>query len=320
MQVSPLAPVLEWQGFVIIDGGLSAELERQGHDLNHSLWSARLLAEDPGAILCAHRAFLDAGADCIISSSYQATPQGLLKHGFSTAEARALVLKSWELARVACEEAALARKGPAPIAAASIGPYGAYLADGSEYRGDYGLSVDALVEFHRERFEILAPVAPLLAFETIPCLEEAQAIRTLLAGTPGPGAWVTFSCRDGEHIADGHTIEEAASVFDDLPQVIAVGVNCTSPAHVGSLIRRLRARGGAKAIIVYPNSGEAYCAETKAWSPGSKGQGIASLATTWRADGAQLIGGCCRVAAAELGEIADALRLGPSSEEERRST
>ncbi|MFT6107897.1 MAG: homocysteine S-methyltransferase [Planctomycetota bacterium] len=311
MHQSPLAPTLERQGFVIIDGGLSTELERQGHDLNHSLWSARLLAEDPGAILRAHRAFLDAGANCIISSSYQATPQGLLKHGFSAAEARALMLKSWELARVACEQAAsvgTGRTGPAPTAAASIGPYGAYLADGSEYRGDYGLSVDALVEFHRERFDLLAPVAPLLAFETIPCLEEAEAIRRLLTENPAPCAWVTFSCRDGEHIACGHTIEEAASVFDDLPQVIAVGVNCTEPEHVGSLIRRLRARGGAKEIIVYPNSGEAYCAETKTWSEGSRSQGLASLAPTWHAAGARLIGGCCRVAASELREIADALR------------
>ena len=308
MRLSPLTPILEQQGFVIIDGGLATELERQGHDLNHSLWSARLLADDPDAILRAHRAFLNAGADCIISSSYQATPQGLRQHGFSAAEAKALILKSWELAHAACAEAAPGRTGPAPIAAASIGPYGAYLADGSEYRGDYGLSLDALVEFHRERFELLAPVATLLAFETIPSLDEAEAIRRLLLEAPEVNAWVTFSCRDAERISDGHSIEEAASVFDDLPQVIAVGVNCTDPVYVGALIRRLRARGGNKDVVVYPNSGEPYCAETKTWSPANESQGLASLAPAWLADGARLIGGCCRVAAADLREIIASLR------------
>lgn len=307
MSASPIAHILDCQGYLLLDGGLSTELEQQGHDLQHALWSARLLAEDPGAILRAHRAFLDAGADCIISSSYQATPQGLVKSGRSAKEARALIELSWFLARDACEEAASTRDGPAPLAAASIGPYGAYLADGSEYRGDYGLSVEALVEFHRARFEILGALSPLLAFETIPCLDEAVAIRQLLDDGPEVHAWVSFSCRDGEHIADGHTIEEAASVFDDLPAVVAVGVNCTDPVHMGSLIARLRARTVQKEVIVYPNSGATYCAVSKTWDEASATPGLATLAPGWVAQGARLIGGCCRVSAAELGEIAKAL-------------
>ena len=307
MHASPIAPFLDRQGYLLLDGGLATELELRGHDLRHSLWSARLFGEDPSAILQVHRAFLEAGADCIISSSYQATPQGLVENGCSPEEARALLELSWSLARDACEEAALAREGPAPLAAASIGSYGAYLADGSEYRGGYGISVQELVEFHRPRFEILGALAPLIAFETIPCLEEAEAIRELLEGRPEISAWVSFSCRDGENLVGGHTIEEAACVFDDLSSVVAVGVNCTNPKHVSSLITRLRSRRVGKEIIVYPNSGATYCAESKTWDEGAE-TGLSSLAPGWVAEGARLIGGCCRVSAAEVREIVQALQ------------
>ncbi len=307
MQRNPFTPFLDDQGYVLLDGGLATQLESQGYDLAHSLWSARLLAEDPDAIRRGHRAFVEAGANCIISSSYQATPQGLMENGCSPREARRLIERSWSLAQEVCLEAASEGKGLAPVAAASIGPYGAYLADGSEYRGDYGLTVQDLVEFHQERFDILSVLAPLLAFETIPSVAEAQAIRRLLLGGPRVSAWVSFSCRDGDCIADGHSIEEAVQVFDDVPHVVAVGVNCTDPRHVPSLIARLSARRTAKEIVVYPNSGATYCADSKTWNDeGTKG-GLARQVATWRAEGARLIGGCCRVTAPDLAEIAAAL-------------
>lgn len=295
-----------------IDGGLATELEARGHDLRHPLWSARLLRSDPGAIEAVHRSFLDAGADCVISASYQATPQGLVADGCSPDEARALILESHRIARAACAAHLAARDGaddrPPPVAAASIGPYGAFLADGSEYRGDYGLDVDALVDFHRERFELLAPVAPLLAIETCPSLPEANAFASLLTEHPDAFAWVSFCCVDGERIADGTPIEEAVAPFDALPGVLAVGVNCTAPTHVASLVRRIAARGTGKEIIAYPNSGERFRPGDKGWDPGPEGQSIERLAGTWRALGARIVGGCCRVTAAQLARIDDTLR------------
>jgi homocysteine S-methyltransferase len=304
---SPFAPFFSRRGYALLDGGLATQLESQGHDLAHPLWSARLLAEEPAAIERAHLAFLGAGADCIISSSYQATPQGLVESGCSPREARVLIERSWEIAFDACQQAAKAANGPAPIAAASIGPYGAYLADGSEYRGDYGLTVQELADFHRERFEILSSIAPLIAFETIPCLEEAQSIRLLLRGGPPVQAWVSFSCSDGSLLADGSPIEAAASVFDDVPGVVAVGVNCTAPRNVPSLVRGLRARDSRKEVIVYPNSGATYCGETKAWSDVHAQDGLAHQVTDWLTMGARVIGGCCRVTPAEVQRIATSL-------------
>lgn len=309
MTESPFAPHLAARGHVMLDGGLASQLELEGHDLAHALWSARLLAEDPDAIERAHRAFLEAGADCVISASYQATPQGLRRAGATSAEARALILRSLELAHRARDRfrADGNGRGPAPLVAASIGPYGAYLADGSEYRGDYGLDVSSLVDFHRERFELLAERAELLAIETIPSLHEVEALRVLLDEHPDLPAWVSFSCRDGGHLADGTPVERAAAVLDDVTGVFAVGVNCTAPEHVAALLGRLAAREGHRDLLAYPNSGERYDAATKTWSEAPTGRDVADLAPGWERDGARYIGGCCRVTAPDLARLAAAL-------------
>ena len=311
MTRSPFAPHLASRGHVLLDGGLASQLELEGHDLDHALWSARLLEEDPDAIRRAHRAFLDAGADCVISASYQATPQGLRRAGASATEARALILRSLELAEQARDEC-VAQHGagptsPAPVVAASIGPYGAYLADGSEYRGDYGVGCAALVDFHRERFELLAERAELLAIETIPSLVEVEALRELLLEQPGVAAWMSFSCRDGAHLADGAPIERAADALADLENLVAVGVNCTAPEHVDSLLGRLAERRAGAELLAYPNSGERYEAETKTWSEERSSGDLPDLAAEWRARGARLIGGCCRVTAPDLTRLAAAL-------------
>ncbi len=311
MTQSPFEPHLAARDHVLLDGGLASQLELEGHDLDHALWSARLLADDPDAIERAHRAFLDAGADCVISASYQATPQGLRRAGASAAGARALILRSLELAERARDEF-LAERGagpasPAPVVAASIGPYGAYLADGSEYRGDYGVGLAALVDFHRERFELLAGRADLLAIETIPSVTEVEALRELLLEHPGAAAWVSFACRDGAHLADGAPIERAAEALEDLENLVAVGVNCTAPEHVDSLLGRLAARRSGAELLAYPNSGERYEAETKTWSEEPSRSDLPDLATGWRRRGARLIGGCCRVTAPDLARIAAAL-------------
>jgi homocysteine S-methyltransferase len=265
-------------GVTILDGGLATELEARGHDLSGSLWSARLLRDAPDAILAVHRAYVEAGADCVITASYQATLERL--------QADELRL-SVELARAAKPR----------IVAASVGPYGAARADGSEYTGVYGLDEEELLGWHAPRFEILdRSGADVLACETIPSLAEARALAQLLDRTPG---WFSFSCRDGERIADGTPIADCARHLDAFDGVAAIGVNCTPPRFVESLVTRIRSIT-EKAIVVYPNSGERWDAAGRRWT-GSRDPGeLAEMAVRWRDAGATMIGGCCRTGPAHI--------------------
>lgn len=311
MRTHPISETIEGRGCLMLDGGLAAELEARGHDLDHPLWSARLLLENPLAIEAAHLAFLNAGADCLISASYQATPQGMMELGLSRTEAARLIRFSHRLAMDAWECFADSGGGDdrsvEPLVAASIGPYGAYLADGSEYRGDYGLSPATLVDFHRERFEILSDEADLLAIETIPCVDEAIALRELLIEDGRTAAWVSFTCRDGGHLASGERIRDAAELLADVPAVVAVGVNCTAPRHVSSLVEEIQQACPDKPVLVYPNSGESYRAEDKSWTRESSGAGMENAVQEWVDLRVQGIGGCCRVAAADLKRLHEKL-------------
>lgn len=299
-QATPLESFLETQGFLVLDGGLATELEVRGHDLNDPLWSARLLTANPAAIREVHRAYLDAGADCLITASYQASVPGLVARGFSATEAESIIVRSVTLACEARDDflSSAGNKGAPriqPIVAASIGPYGAFQADGSEYRGDYELSEDELRAFHERRWEILADsAADLFACETIPSLPEARVLQSLLSATPGVRAWMSFSCRDGEHISDGTRLAECAALFEEDEQVVAVGINCTAPRHITSLIGQARLGAPTKPIVVYPNSGEVYDAENRAWTGESDPSGLGEAALEWFRCGATLIGGCCR--------------------------
>jgi homocysteine S-methyltransferase len=294
----PVQPFLRQQGILFVDGGLATELEARGYDLGGGLWSARLLRDDPEAIKKLHRDYLEAGADCIISASYQGTVAGFVRHGLSEEAAEALLRRSVLLARSARDEFwadPANRVGRlCPLVAASIGPYGAYLADGSEYSGDYGLERDELTAFHRERWHILWQSGPdLLACETIPSAMEAQALRRLLRETPGCFAWFSFSCRDEIHLNDGTPLADVVAALDDEPQVVAIGVNCTAPRFIPGLVRAARA-ATTKPIIVYPNSGERYDVETRSWHGESRPSDFAAASSEWRAAGAGLLGGCCR--------------------------
>ncbi|MGQ0612133.1 MAG: homocysteine S-methyltransferase [Planctomycetaceae bacterium] len=286
----PWAEIHARQGAVILDGGLATELEAQGHRLDDPLWSARLLRDDPAALRGVHRAYLEAGADCIISASYQATLAGFVRAGSSPSDAAGLL-------RLAPALAILERDAFAPrraLVATSIGPYGAARADGAEYTGAYDLDEAGLVEWHRERFHLLAGGGgDLLACETIPSRTEARALARLLREAPDARAWFTFSCRDAKRIADGTSIAECAAHLDAIDQVLAIGVNCTPPPYLTSLIAEIR-RASAKPIVVYPNSGERYDAATRRWSGEREPTGFAEAALRWRDAGASLIGGCCR--------------------------
>jgi homocysteine S-methyltransferase len=288
-------------GTVILDGGLSTELEARGHDVSSALWSARLLRDDPAAVVAAHAAFAAAGAQVATTASYQATVEGFGAAGVAAAEARRLIASSVALAREG--------QGGSGWVAGSVGPYGAMLADGSEYRGDYvdSVGVAGLRAFHRPRMELLAAAgADVLACETVPAAAEAEALISE-ADALGVPVWLSLTTVvDAEGVARTRRGERAADVFAmaaDVPAVIAVGVNCTAPAAVGPALAAAAVSG--KPVAVYPNSGEAWDADARRWTgtPGISRDAV----PRWIADGARLVGGCCRVRPSDIATLATAV-------------
>ncbi|AGP54504.1 homocysteine S-methyltransferase [Streptomyces rapamycinicus] len=311
MSVTPtsLAAALE-RGPLVLDGGLSNQLEAQGCDLSDELWSARLLADDPGQLEAAHTAYARAGARVLITGSYQATYEGFAHRGVGREEATALLRRSVELARAGAERAAAGRtaadeRGAEPVwVAASVGPYGAMLADGSEYRGRYGLSVAELARFHRPRIEALAAAGPdALALETVPDADEAAAMLSAVEGCGVP-VWLSYSIA-GETTRAGQPLRDAFALAAGVDQVIAVGVNCCAPGDADRAVE-IAADITGKPVVVYPNSGEEWDATARSW------RGRATFdpgrVKAWRDAGARLIGGCCRVGAERIAELAAVVR------------
>ena len=291
--------VLSRRSPVLMDGGLATQLEAQGCDINDALWSAGLLLDDPDQVVAAHRAFVDAGAEIIATVTYQASREGFGQRGISAADADKLMLQSVDLAVAAADSDT--------IVAASLGPYGAILHDGSEYHGNYGVSDDHLREFHASRIDLLrSSDADVLAFETIPSLQEARVLAELLQDVALP-AWVSFSCRDGLSLSDGTAVSEASSLFSSHPVVAAVGVNCTSPQYVPGVIAELRKGAPDKAILAYPNSGETWNADDGKWYGTATPIDYAAAAVSWVESGATLVGGCCRTGPDHIRAMANAL-------------
>ncbi|WP_328563412.1 homocysteine S-methyltransferase [Streptomyces coelicoflavus] len=286
-------------GPLVLDGGLSNQLEAAGHDLGDALWSARLLADDPEAITRAHLAYFEAGADVVITSSYQATFEGFARRGIGRERTAELLGLSVESAREAARRAQASR----PLwVAASAGPYGAMLADGSEYRGRYGLDVGELERFHRRRLEVLAAARPdVLALETVPDTDEAVALLRAVRGLGVP-AWLSYTV-DGDRTRAGQPLEEAFALAADAEEVVAVGVNCCAPGDVCGAVRAA-ARVTGKPVVAYPNSGEVWDARARAWR--GRSQFAPRLVGEWRAAGARLVGGCCRVGPDAIRSIASA--------------
>lgn len=291
----------------IVDGGLATGLEELGHELHPRLWSAGVFLEAPQSVEELHAAYLAAGAEILVTASYQMSFEGLAREGLDPAAAESAMRATVETARRAAR-----RHAKPTIVAASVGPYGAVLNDGSEYRGQYDLDAGELAAFHRRRLEVLRRSgADLLAIETIPCLEEARVLCALLSEQDGIDAWISFSCRDGKHIADGHGIQQAAALLETCPAVSAVGVNCTDPEYVAELMDGIR-EGSGKPIIVYPNSGETWDAVRRRWSGDAAPERFVELAREWARRGAWAIGGCCRVGPPVIRELARAFH-GPSA-------
>jgi S-methylmethionine-dependent homocysteine/selenocysteine methylase len=297
---------------ILLDGGLSNQLEDQGNDLSDSLWSARLLIEAPEQIIEAHLAYFRAGARVATTSSYQATFEGFARRGIGHAAAAGLMRESVALAAEAralaeAEDAAAGRVACARFVAASVGPYGAMLADGSEYRGSYGLTAARLRDFHGERLAVLAATpADILAVETIPEVEEAAAIASLLAEVEGAAAWDSFSCADGSHLRSGAPVEEGVAAVAGARGVVAVGLNCTAPEFADELVGRIRAVT-VLPIVVYPNSGEGWDAVGRRWTGERRDRVDLAAAARWRSLGATLIGGCCRVTPDQVAGLVPAM-------------
>lgn len=279
-------------GPVTLDGGLATRLEVRGNDLSSALWSARLLLDAPQEIVGAHRDFFDAGARVATSATYQASFEGLASLGLDHAAATELMQRGVQLAGQARNEF---DDGVQRWVAASVGPYGAVLADGSEYRGDYGKNVAQLRQWHRPRLEVLMGTvsdgdADVLAVETIPCLAEVEALLAEIAGSGIP-AWLCISC-EGNRTRAGESAAQAFAMAADVAEVIAVGVNCCDSSGVSDQVRTA-VRESGKPAVAYPNSGELWDATERKWT--GSGSFAPEMVDGWLVDGARLVGGCCRV-------------------------
>ena len=301
--------IIKEQGFVIIDGALATELEARGADLNHPLWSAKILTEDPAMIKQVNLDYLNAGANVIATASYQASFMGYERQGYSREVAIKLMQLSVELAIEARETFLLSgenKMNQSPLVAASLGPYGAALADGSEYRGYSNVSVDELMAFHHDRLLVMIDTnADMLAFETIPCLDEAIAIKKLLQQHSSKKAWVSFSCKDGMHLCSGELFEDAVKALTDSEEIIGIGVNCTAPQYIESLIKIAKPLT-SKTILVYPNKGETYNPVNKKWEASDNcDSDFIENAIAWLSAGANAIGGCCRTTPLDIKQLSN---------------
>ncbi len=310
------------RGTLVLDGAFATELEKYGCNLKDPLWSAKVLFEGPELVKKVHLSYLAAGADIVESAGYQATVAGFEAKGFSHEEAIELVKLSVKIAVDARNEFIAAREaGQAeiegfpivggnlakPLVAASVGPYGAYLADGSEYKG-YGEEVTAefLADFHRERLALFASQSPdVFACETVPSLVEAEALVSVFEDgetTQGIKGWISFSCKDEAHTCGGDLIADCAKLIDGTPSIVGIGVNCTEPKYVASLVRTIR-EVTTKPIIVYPNTGEHYDEVNKCWY--GEADAFDAFSKAWKEAGANVLGGCCRTSPENIRRIGE---------------
>jgi homocysteine S-methyltransferase len=307
--MNKFAQAVRQEKTVILDGGLATQLEAMGFDIGGALWSAKLLDSNPQAIIDAHRAYLDAGADCIISASYQASRRGFMSMGKTIDEADRLIASAVDLALTARQQY-LAQNPtaiPSPLVAASVGPYGATVHDGSEYTGEYDIANEDLRRFHAERLKLLDQSgADVLAVETIPNFAEAKILCELLEQVSTP-AWISFACRDDAHISDGTKLSLAAGLFANHPCVLALGVNCTPPKFVTSLLHEVQRAAPEKALVAYPNSGEIYNSDDNSWSGVTCDFDNDFNVLAWHEAGAKLIGGCCRTGPGDIAKIRNEL-------------
>ena len=295
---------------IVIDGSMSTALEQMGANLNSKLWTAKVLAEKPELVKNVHVNYFKAGADCGITCSYQATIPGLMENGYTEAEAKEIIRKSVSVFLEARDEwwEAEGEKSARsyPLCLAGIGPYGAYLANGSEYTGDYQVTDEELIKFHKERMEILWDSgADILLIETQPSLREAL-LAADIAEEMGAAYWISFSCKDEAHICDGTLIAKCADILSkNHPNLQAIGVNCSKPEYISGLVKELKANTTLP-IAVYPNSGETYDPVTKTWHGKEDAKSFGEYALEYFENGADAVGGCCTTTCVHVEQVVDA--------------
>ena len=284
--------------YTLIDGGLSTAIERMGGDVSGRLWTAGLAVTDPDKLLAAHRSFVEAGAEVIATASYQCDARAFESFGLDATRARGVLVDMTTLARRATE-------GTPTRVAASVGPFGASLADGSEYTGRYGVEWSVVERYHRDKLRILVDSGPdLMAVETIPLAREAQLIADLLVEYGSPSAWFSFGSADVDRTYGGDDLAGAASGVSDYPNLVAVGVNCVAPPVVSGALRTIRQAIGDRPLIAYPNHGRAWNAEARTWTGEDAANSIDELADEWVTNGARFVGGCCGVGPSEIARLA----------------
>lgn len=305
----PVGEIAGGPGIRVLDGGLATELEARGHDLSDRLWSGRVLLTQPDAIEEVHLAYFRAGATVATTASYQVTVQGFEAIGLDRASALDATRRSVGLARRAADRHAADARIPRTglLVAGSVGPYGAMLADGSEYRGDYDPGESTLRDLHAPRIDALLDAGvDVLALETIPTMREAEVL-VRLVGEAGASAWLSYQCR-GATTAAGEPIVDAIAVAAGEPGIVAVGVNCTAPRHVAGLLRAARTVTKGP-LIAYPNGGDTWDAAARRWTSEDRGGGYDPTAVAALAEiGATWLGGCCGTGPADIAALAAAIR------------
>ena len=275
-----------------LDGGLSTALENNGNKLTTSLWTGELILTKPSEITKAHLDFINAGVQIITTASYQLSYLGCGKRGWSQAQTDEALRASIQLAKDA-----VTASGRDVKVAASVGPYGAALADGSEYKGNYGVTKSFLKDFHARRLEVLIASSPdLLALETMPDTFEVEVLLDLLNDCPIP-YWVSYSCKSGNQTNAGQSFSDAVLLAKG---AMAVGINCTAPELITDLLFSAKSD---KAYVVYPNSGRSWDASKKEWIGNSTAGFDNKQIKQWIDAGVQIIGGCCGIGATEIAAI-----------------
>lgn len=305
---------LEKQASLVLDGAMATELEKRGVDTDNDLWSAMALVHSPESIVDVHRSYFEAGANIAITDSYQANVPAFLKAGLTAEQSGKMIFDSVKLAQKARDAYAKTledsvRQATPLLIAGSIGPYGAYLADGSEYTGDYDLGADEYKSFHRARMQLLEEAGiDLFAFETQPKFEETKALADLLSSEfAGIPAWLSFSVSDKAELCDGTPLTEAVDYFNQYANIVAVGVNCTSMDNIEGLVKVINSVTD-KPIVVYPNNGDTYDPKSKTWQTNPHAKSFSELVPKWQAAGASMIGGCCRTTPDDIREVAAAIK------------
>lgn len=305
--------ILKTQNTIILDGALGTLMQEKGYNVSDSLWSARFLDENPNVIANIHKEYLQSGADCIITSSYQASIEGFLEKGFKKEKAIELIKLSIKIAIQTRDDfwdsLEDKRNRIKPLVAASIGPYGAYLANGAEYTGVYGISDAKLKEFHKKRLELIVEEKPdIIACETLPSFKEAQILCEHLKKYKNIESWICFSAKDDLSTNAGDNIIEAAKFLDTQEHISAIGINCTHPKYIASLIKKFK-DNSSKPIVVYPNGGSKYNPITKKWEKAQiTANEYVKMSQLWRASGATIIGGCCETGLEEIEALSKYLK------------